>query len=341
MTDPIRVAVVGVGHLGRHHARILAGMPGVELVGVADTCQSRVQEVARQCGVAAYQDFRPLLPQVTTAVIAVPTSRHFEVASAFLAAGKPVLVEKPLSADVTQANRLVQLANDNRCALVVGHIERFNPVLGALPDRPDPPRLIEAKRIGPYSFRSRDIGVVFDLMIHDLDIVLSLLRESPETVQAWAWNIFGGHEDVATAQLTFACGTVARLTASRADSISRREMTIWWGDSVAHLDFANKRTVTTIATEEFHRVRGRFRQANSRELAALQKRFQDGKYFSVTEQQWIADRDQLTQELEEFLHCVRTGAEPRIDGPQARDAVHAASAILLAASGQPSVRVAA
>lgn len=316
-------------------------MPGAELVGVADTRSQRGAEVARQFGVPAYQDYRRLISQVEAVVVAVPTAQHFAVASAFLAAGKSVLVEKPLTANLNHADRLVQLANDQGLVLQVGHIERFNPVLHALPNRTELPRLIEARRIGPYSFRSTDIGAVFDLMIHDVDIVLWLLKGSPQTVQALAWNVFGGCEDVAAAQLTFAGGTVVRLTASRADFTQHREMTIWWSDSVARLDFANKRTLTAYPAEAFTHARSRFANANPEEISPLRQGLNDGKYFDVTETDWTAAPDQLTQELEEFLTCVRTGAKPRVSGEQGREAVAVAVAVLRAVSEQPSFRVAA
>ena len=333
--NKLRVAVVGVGHLGQHHARILSALPDVELVGVADASARQCAKVAAQCGTPAYEDYQALISHVDAATIAVPTSAHFAVASAFLRAGKSLLVEKPLTASVPQADELVDVAWRHGAILQVGHIERFNPVLQALPPATEPPRSIEARREGPYSFRSTDIGVVFDLMIHDLDLVLGLVGEPPVQVIASAWSVFGTQEDVASAHLTFCNGAVAHLVANRAGVTPRREMTIRWADSTAELDFAARRSVTSVATAEFHRERGRFARARPDEIPALQEAMRS-RFFEVTEKDWSGGPEQLRLELEHFVSCVRSGTEPIASGRHGRDAVRLANLVLDAAHQHPA-----
>ena len=335
----LRVGVVGVGHLGRHHARIFSGMPGVALVGVADSSAARCAEVAAACGVPAYEDYRALVSRVDAASIVVPTSLHFDVAAAFLNAGKSLLIEKPLTADVAQANHLVELAQQRGVTLQVGHIERFNPVLKALPEVGEPPRLIEARRTGPFSFRSTDISVVFDLMIHDLDIVLSIVGEMPDQIQAIGWSEFGGHDDVVHAHLTFPCGTVAHLTASRADVKPVREMTVRWTQTLAHLDFAARRTVVCMPKPDFYEAAQFFVNPPVAQIASLRERLHSD-YFQVTETDHSAGPELLAVELEHFVVCVRDRREPLVNGPRARDAVQLATSILHSAHSESALGLA-
>jgi predicted dehydrogenase len=324
------MGVIGVGHLGQHHARILRKLAGVELVGVADSNARRCAEIAAQQGVPAFEEYRELLRCVDAVSIVVPTSLHFEVATAFLQAGKPVLVEKPLAADVAQAETLVELARRRGAILQVGHIERFSPVLNAIPQTREPPRMIEARRVGPYSFRSTDISVVFDLMIHDLDIVLSIVGEQPQRVAATGWSVFGGHDDVVSAHLSFACGTEAHLTASRADVRPSREMAVRWTNSMAHLDFATRRSVVAVPTTAFHNAGSLFVNPSAHELSSLRDRLHKD-FFHVTEHDGTACPELLAVELEHFVTCVRTGREPLVNGQRALDAVRLADAVSRAA----------
>ncbi|MGH9201593.1 MAG: Gfo/Idh/MocA family protein, partial [Vicinamibacterales bacterium] len=169
----MRIAVVGVGHLGRHHARILADLPGVELTAVVDSNRDRAQQVASERGAAAYGDWREVFDAVEAVTVAVPTERHLEVASAFLERGIHVLVEKPMTATTFDADRMLELARGSGAVLAIGHTERFNPAVERVAPLITDPRFIEVHRLGTFPERSLDIDVVFDLMIHDLDLVLS------------------------------------------------------------------------------------------------------------------------------------------------------------------------
>jgi predicted dehydrogenase len=212
-------------------------------------------------------------------------------------------------------------------------------VLATLPQIGEPPRLIEARRVGPFSFRSTDISVVFDLMIHDLEIVLSIVGEKPDRIEATAWSVFGGHDDVATARLHFPCGTQAHLAASRADVHPSRTMTIRWTHSLAQLDFATRRSVVSKPTEAFHSSHPHFTRPPVKEIASLRDRLHK-EFFQVTETDCSAGPELLAVELEHFVSCVRDRREPLVNGPRARDAVHLATAILRSAHGDSTLGLA-
>ena len=210
---PLRMAVIGVGHLGKEHARILAGLPEVELIGVADVNVEQAQAVARRLHTQAFGDYWPLLNLIDAATVAVPTTYHYPVASELLRRGLPVLVEKPLAIDVAQAAALVELAEQHQAVLQVGHIERFNPAFEELLSRRLQPKFIACERLGAFTGRSTDIGVVLDLMIHDLDLLLALVAAPVVDVQAVGLSVFGRHEDVGQVWLRFANGCVATVSA--------------------------------------------------------------------------------------------------------------------------------
>lgn len=318
----LRLAVIGVGHLGKEHARILAGLPEVELVGVADVNADQARAVAARCGTHAYSDYWPLLNLVDAAVIVVPTVQHHAIAGEFLRRGIPLLVEKPLAATLEQAEALVELARAHGTLLQVGHIERFNPAFVELEHRPLQPKYVSCERLGPFTGRSTDIGVVLDLMIHDLDILLTLVKAPVQTVEAVGVSVFGGHEDVANARLTFANGCVANVTASRASPTPLRRMHVWAPEGYVALDFS-KRHLTLIQPSED--------RPDPPALALLKEQL-FGRHFQVLE----LDRregDQLTCELQEFIRCLVTGAPPRVSGVDGRNALALATRILEAIRG--------
>jgi predicted dehydrogenase len=323
---PLRLAVIGVGHLGKEHARILAGLPDVELVGVADVVATQVEAVALRCGTRAYPDHRPLLDQVDAAVIVVPTSHHHAVASEFLRRGVPVLVEKPLTPDLGQAEELHELSLRHGALLQVGHIERFNPAFEALQSRPLQPKYITCERVGPYSGRSTDIGVVLDLMIHDIDLVQALVGSEARSAEAMGLSILGGHEDMATARITFANGCVVDLTASRIAPAPKRCMRLWGAEGFATVDFAARRLTLMQPSESLCQHRSGDRSFDRATLATLKQDLL-GRHLQTLELD-CSGGDQLTRELQEFIDCVRTGARPRASGSEGRDAVALATRIL-------------
>jgi predicted dehydrogenase len=322
----LRLAVIGVGHLGKEHARILAGMPDVELVGVADVSATQAEAVALRCGTRAVADYRELLPHVDAAVIAVPTVHHHVVAGDFLRRGIPVLVEKPLAAELAHARQLANLAELQRVPLQVGHIERFNPAFEELFRRPLRPKFVTCERFGAFTGRSTDIGAVLDLMIHDLDLLLALVQSPVQRVEALGLSLLGGHEDVAHARLVFENGCVASLSASRASATPLRRMQVWAVEGFACVDFARKHLTLVQPSEE---LRGRQldpRRLDATGLARLKAELH-GRYLQTLELD-CQGGDQLTCELQEFLHCVRTGARPRASGEDGCNALALAECVL-------------
>ena len=324
----LRVGVIGVGHLGRHHARVLAGIAGVELVGVADSRIEQAQTVAAPLGVRAFRDYRELLQTGLDAVsVAVPTSLHRAIAGACLERKLPTLVEKPLATSLAEAEQLVALARRHGTLLQVGHIERFNPALHALRDQGFQPKFIAAERRGTYTFRSTDIGVVHDLMIHDLDLLLSLVEAPVRSVSAVGVSLFGPHEDVANARIEFADGCVADLTASRASYNALRKMRIWSPEGYATLDFA-ARCATVVRPSE--RLRQGFLDLDGLDLTqpSAIKSHLFGKVFRVDQVAPPESCDQLTLELEDFVGAVRENRSPRVTGEDALKAMRLADQVL-------------
>jgi len=234
----LRVGVIGVGHLGRHHARILSSLPGARLVAVVDTIGGRAAEIATVNRTKASTDYRDLLGEVDAVTIAVPTELHREIALPFLEAGVPVLVEKPMTRSLGEADDLIAAAARTNVALAVGHTERFNPAVAAARERLTDPRFIEVHRLGTFPERSLDIDVVFDLMIHDLDVVLSLVKSDVDSIEAVGVPVLTGRVDIANARLRFANGCIANLTASRISRDRVRKIRFFQPMAYLSIDYA-------------------------------------------------------------------------------------------------------
>jgi predicted dehydrogenase len=322
----LRVAVIGVGHLGKEHARILASLPEAELVGVADVNAVQAEAVALRCGTQAFSDYRALLPLADAAVVVVPTVYHHAVATEFLRRGIPVLVEKPLAPDLVQAEELVALAHLQNATLQVGHIERFNPAFEELSRRPLRPRFITCERLGSFTGRSTDVGAVLDLMIHDLDLLLALVRSPVRDVQALGLSVLGGHEDVAQARLVFENGCVANLSVCRVSPTPLRRMQVWSAEGFACVDFAKKHLTLVQPSEELRRHRLDPRRLDAQAIARLKTDLY-GRHLQTLDLD-CQGGDQLTRELQDFLHCVRTSERPRASGEDGRDALALATRVL-------------
>jgi predicted dehydrogenase len=322
----LRVAVVGVGHLGKSHARILSTLPEVELVGVADVNAEQAAAVARQCGTRAFTDYRQLLYLADAVTIATPTTTHRDVAADFLKRGIPVMVEKPLAATLAEADELVALAKARDVTLQVGHIERFNPALLDLERRRLRPKFVEGVRLGQFSGRSLDIGVVLDLMIHDLDVLAALVRSPVRSVEAVGVSLFGVHEDLANARLTFENGCVANLTASRVSTKALRQMRVFSPEGYVSLDFS-KRHATIIQPSDRVRREGLDVRRLDLSMIGLLKEKLFGHYLEIREFD-MKEADQLTLELKDFVRAVRTRTPPKVTGEDGRNAVALATRIL-------------
>jgi predicted dehydrogenase len=330
----IRMAVVGVGHLGKEHARILSSFPDVELVGVVDVNNRQAQAVAKRCRTQAFESHEDLIDQVDAVSIAAPTLYHHQIARAFLERGTPVLVEKPITTTLAQADELVEIANEQGTPFQVGHIERFNPAFEELVSRPMNPKLIEAERHGPFTGRSTDIGAVLDLMIHDLDLILSLVRSPVAEVYALGAQVFGGHEDIVNARLTFENGCVASVTASRISPRPKRKLRVWAPEGYAGIDFVEKRLTLVQPSDEVRRHGLSHLQLDPARREQLKQEV-FGKHMETLELDCIRDHDQLTAELRHFVGCVKTGRTPRVTGEDGRDALALADQILASVQRHP------
>ncbi len=325
---PLRIAVVGVGHLGQHHARILSTLPDVELVGVVDSNYEQACTVAERLGTKPFADIEPLFGRIDAATVVTPTLYHHPVASAFLKEGIPVLVEKPICRTLAEADDLIRRAADAGVPLQVGHIERFNPAFEDLARRPIRPKFVEAERHGPFTGRSVDIGAVLDLMIHDLDLLLALVRSPVKTVEAVGASVFGGHEDMVNARLVFESGCVAHVTASRITQRPKRRLRIWAPEGYAGIDFVTRKLVLVQQSQE---VRQYGLRADKMDAAARAKLKDDvfGRHLQVKYSDGDRKADPLTAELRHFIDCVRTGRTPRVTGEDGRDALELAERILV------------
>jgi predicted dehydrogenase len=322
------MAVVGVGALGRHHARILSQLESVELTAVSDANPETAARVAEQHGTHAVGDYSELFGNIDAACIAVPTQFHLSVAQEFLARRIPILVEKPLASNVEQARVLVELAERNETLLQVGHVERFNPATQVAWSACSAPKYIRAQRLSPYAFRSTDIGVVHDLMIHDLDLVLDLVRAPVARVEAFGISILGGHEDAVQARIAFANGCIADLTASRVNPTAERSMQIWSRRAMASVDFSSREVVTYKPSETLlfgasPLERARVPGADIEQL----KRDIFEAYLKVARPE-VPKSDALTDEIASFVDCVRRSATPLVGGREALAAMELADEIL-------------
>lgn len=323
----LRMAVIGVGHLGQHHARILAQQPDVELVGVVDANPDQARAVAAKLGTAPYEHFEHLLDRVDAVSVVTPTVHHHAVAAAFLRAGVPALVEKPVCRTLAEADDLIALAARAGVPLQVGHIERFNPAFEELAKRPIRPKFVEAERHGPFTGRSIDIGAVLDLMIHDLDLLLALVGGPVARVAAVGAAVFGGHEDMVNARLEFENGCVAHVTASRITRHPKRRLRVWAGEGYAGIDFVTRKLTLVQQSLELREHGIRAEQLD----AAAKARLKDevfGRYLQVLNLDADRKFDQLTAELRHFIDCVRTGATPRVSGTDGREALALAERVL-------------
>ncbi|MBI4424242.1 MAG: Gfo/Idh/MocA family oxidoreductase [Elusimicrobia bacterium] len=234
---PIRIGVIGAGKIGSHHARILARLPGVQLVGVCDVNLWRAQLVAWRCGTVAYRNFEDLLRQVDAVIVAVPTELHFPVGKAAIDAGVHVLIEKPIAGALVEARGLLELSEQKGTVLQVGHVERFNPAVLEAIRHIRHPRFITVERLGPYDPRVAQIGVVLDLMIHDLDILLTLVGSEVDSLEAIGASLLSKHEDIANVRVRFKTGCVADVTASRVSLARSRKIRVFQEDSYVSVDY--------------------------------------------------------------------------------------------------------
>jgi predicted dehydrogenase len=292
----LRIGVVGVGHIGKNHARLYAESGAAEFTAIYDIDAENAARIAQQHQVQAAGSLQEFADLVDAASIATPTNSHFDVARMLLEKGKHLLIEKPITQETAQASQLAELAAHRQLVLQVGHVERFNPVLGALEARLTHPRFIEAHRLSPFPNRSTDIGVVLDLMIHDLEIILHLVRAPVQAIDAVGVPVLSRREDIANARIRFENGCVANVTSSRISPERMRKIRVFQEDAYLSLDYQNQ-------TGEIYR-----RSANGIERASVE----------------IEREEPLQRQLLSFIECARAGLRPKVSGFEATAALELA-----------------
>ena len=303
MADALRLAVIGVGHLGRHHARILSTMEGVTLSAVVDTLPARAAEIASVSNTRALTDYRELIGEVDAVVVAVPTELHAEVAVPFLDKGTPVLVEKPMSRSLADADRMLAAARASGAMIAVGHTERHNPAVAVALRLVSAPRFIEVHRLSAFPDRSLDIDVVFDLMIHDLDVILAIVKSEVTSIEAVGVPVLTPKYDIANVRLRFASGCIANITASRISKDRVRKIRFFQPDAYLSVDYASQE------------VEG-WRLVRKEPRPDIQ-----GGAIPV-------ERDEpLRRELADFVKAVRDSSAPLVDGEAGRRALVLAAEI--------------
>lgn len=296
----VRVGVVGVGKLGAIHARLYKELPNVELAGVCDIDKAKAEVEAKKLSTTPYTDYRDLIGIIDAASVVVPTKNHYKVAKDLLNAKVHLLIEKPITITLKEANALIALANKNKLILQVGHIERFNAAVEAVKNMSKAPKFIECHRLGPFTPRVADISVVLDLMIHDIDIVLGLVNSKIKRIEAVGLKVISNMEDIANARITFQNGTVADITASRLTPEVMRKIRIFVEDAYISLDYASQ-------------------------SALIHRKSKNGIAIQSID---IKKDNPLKKELASFIECVRRKSRPRVSGIEAKEALEVALKVI-------------
>jgi len=298
--DKVRVGIIGVGYLGTQHARILSYLEEAELKGVADIDFKKAMVIGNRHRVKYYENFEDMLDEIDVGIVAAPTSEHFSIATKLLSEGKSVLLEKPITETVQQAEELVVTANKNGLILQIGHLERFNPAVEAIENIISEPKFIEVQRLGSFSARSLDIDVVLDLMIHDLDIILALIKDEVKVIRSSGIHVLSNKIDIANARLEFASGCVATLTASRVHQGKVRKLRIFEATSYYSIDYIDQEV----------------------KVFPLNGRQTDIKTLKIKKE------EPLKKELKNFFRCIRDGKIRKVSGEEGLRALKLAYSVL-------------
>jgi predicted dehydrogenase len=305
---PVKVGVIGVGYLGRFHAEKFAGLPEAELIGIVDTDPETARQVAQRFNVPAFSNYRNLLDKVDAVSIVVPTKLHHEIAKEFLKSGVDVLVEKPMTTTIKEADELIDTAKSAKCIFQVGHLERFNAALLSLDGIIKKPMFIEAHRLAPFKDRGTDVDVILDIMIHDIDIILNIVGAPAASIHAVGVPVVSAEKnDIANVRLEFATGCVANVTASRISVKEMRKIRIFQQDAYLSIDFA------------------------AQQVEVYKKMDTGGQYESPQisyEQIDIRQQDSLQEELKSFLKSVQSRSVPEVPGEAGRNALKVALEIV-------------
>ena len=319
--EPLRIGVVGVGHLGALHTKMLADLPSVRLAGVYDVRPDRAAAVAAEFHTTAYPSVAALLAVTEAVTIATVTTSHYDVAREALIAGRHVFIEKPVTETVAQAEELCRLGRERTLVLQVGHIERFNPAILALGDRPIRPMFVESHRLAQFNPRGTDVAVVLDLMIHDIDIILSFVRSPVVRIDANGVAVVSDSIDIANARLQFENGCVANVTASRISQRKMRKMRLFQPSEYIAIDFLD-------GSAEVFRLDGGNADPGPGVMSLGEIGSGANRRRLLYEQPPVRDVNSLRHELDLFAAAVRTGAEPLVSGEDGRRALEVANSIM-------------
>jgi predicted dehydrogenase len=322
-SSKVRAGVVGTGSIGRNHARILAELESCEFTAIYDTNEATAREMAAKYGAAACTSLEDFIDRVDAATIATPTPSHFPVGTQLLQAGKHILVEKPITENTADARALAALATERGLVLQVGHIERFNPVMSALEQRLTKPRFIEVSRLSPYPGRSTEIGVVLDLMIHDLEIILHLVHSPIASVDAVGVAVLSTREDIANVRLRFENGCVANITASRISQDKLRKIRVFQEDAYVSLDYQNQSGYLLRLAGEGEKESSLLGKVFGLATDATIVTEFAGKKI-VREPVPVEKGEPLKRELAAFIECARAGVAPKVGGREATAALELA-----------------
>ena len=306
--EQLRFGVAGVGYLGEFHAQKYASMAGVKLAGVADVNFARAKEIAQKYETKAYENYTDLLPHVDGLSLAVPTPAHFEIGCDILDHGIHLLIEKPITLDLNEAEKLIEIAKNNNVILQTGHIERFNPAVIKMEKLVSEPIFIEAQRLNSYTIRGTDVDVVLDLMIHDLDIILNLVRSEIKKIDAVGIFVVSDKIDAANARITFSNEVVANITASRISNESVRTIRVFQPDNSISVDYGKRKiSITQPGSDENEPVG--FSQVTCRE-------------------ETFSGSDPLADEIKSFVQVIKDGTEPKVSGIDGKKALSVALSII-------------
>jgi predicted dehydrogenase len=306
MSRMLKVAVVGVGHLGKWHADKYAAATDCELIAVVDTNIENARDIAQKHGADAYSDYRDIIPLVDAISLVVPTSLHYKIAREFLEAGIHCLIEKPITESIAEAETLIEIARDKQVVLQVGHIERFNSVMIGIVERLDEPRFLESTRLAPFTTRATDVSVILDLMIHDIDIILDLIESPIRRISASGISVLSDTIDIANARIEFENNCVANVTASRISRKRERKLRIFQKNSYLSADLQDKLLAV-----------------NSKSEINNDAGYPDIKH----EEHHFEDNDALNLEVLDFINAIIPGGCPKVDGEDGKRALETAIAI--------------
>jgi len=298
--DRVKIGIIGVGYLGMQHARILSYLEEAELKAVADVDFQKAMQIGNRHGVGYYQNYEDMLDEIDAAVVATPTSEHFAISLNLLRRGKPVLVEKPIAETVEQGEQLVAAASSNGLVFQVGHLERFNPAVEATETMIRDPKFIEVQRLGSFSSRSLDIDVVLDLMIHDLDIIMAMIKDEVSSIRASGIHVLSEKIDIANARLEFKSGCVATLTASRVHQGKVRKLRIFEPTVYYSIDYIDQEV----------------------KVFPLDRSQTDVRTLRIQKE------EPLKRELNNFLECIRLGKTSKVSGEEGLRALRLAYEVL-------------